>query len=109
MKKLIFLLAACMAAAPCLADESIPFRAITPFKPGAKCLSVYSVGDVAYWLNHCPYSISVRWDDNAKCQNWSCLEEIPANARSAAAISRFVRWCECQGTLSTCNIPKTGC
>jgi len=108
MKKML-LIAACLLAAPCFADESIPFHPIAPFKPGGKCLSVYFVGDVAYWLNHCPYSIAVRWDDIAKCQNWSCAEEIPPNTRSTATISRFARWCECRGTLTTCNIPTTGC
>jgi hypothetical protein len=105
----ILILATCIAAMPCLADESIPFHPVAPFKPGGKCLSIYSAGNVAYWLNHCPYTISVRWDDNGKCQNWGCLDQVLANAISTATISRFVRWCECKGTLETCNIPAAGC
>ena len=109
MKTLLLLVASLMATPSLADDESIPFRSIAPFQSGGKCLSIYSVGDGAYWLNHCSYPIAVRWDDNSKCKNWSCTEDIPANARSKAAISRFVRWCECKGTLATCNIPSSGC
>jgi len=91
-------------------SANTPFSPVTPFRPSTtKCLSVYHDGDAAYWLNHCPFPVSVRWDDTVKCPNWSCMEQVPANERSTAAISRFARWCECQGTLATCNIPATGC
>jgi len=102
-------LATYVLAAPAVAD-SIPFRTMPPFKPSDKtCLSIHYDGDAAYWLNHCPYPVSVRWDDEAKCQNWSCQDEVPANTRSTAAISRHPRWCECAGTLKTCNLPANGC
>lgn len=107
----ILLLVTCLAATPCIAaDAGIPLRSMPPFRRSEKtCLSVYYNGTAAYWLNHCAHSVSVRWDDEAKCQNWSCLDEVPANTRSTAPISGHVRWCECPGTLSTCNIPTTGC
>ena len=88
----------------------LPPSATPPFRPSkTNCLTILHDGDAAYWRNHCPYSVSVRWEDDAKCQNWSCTDQVPANERSAAAISRFARWCECQGTLTTCNIPANGC
>ena len=107
----IFLLMACFATTPSVAsDDSIPLRPMPPFQRSEKtCLSVYYNGTEAYWLNHCTYSVTVRWDDDAKCQNWSCLDEVPANARSTATISRHARWCECPSTLQTCTIPATGC
>lgn len=109
MKK-ILLLIACSAATPCFADDGIPLRPMPPFHRSEKtCLSVYDNGAEAYWFNSCEYSVAVRWDDDAKCQHWSCLDEVPANARLTATISRHVRWCECPGTLSTCHIPTTGC
>jgi|SRR5579871_6337228 hypothetical protein len=114
MKKRLSI-AACMIATalatPCMADDDgIPLRTIPPFHPRQDtCLSVYYNGATAYWLNHCPYAVSVRWDDEAKCRNWSCVEEVPADSRSTATISRHVRWCECRGTLATCNLPTTGC
>lgn len=107
--KTILLLAVCLVTTPGVADDSIPFHPLVPFQPGGKCLSIYSAGETAYWLNHCSYPISVRWDDNDKCKNWSCLDEVAANARSTATISRFVRWCECRGTKETCNVPAGGC
>jgi hypothetical protein len=109
--RIIFLLVVFSAATPCVAaDDSIPLRPMPQFHRSEKtCLSVYYNGAAAYWLNQCEYSIAVRWDDEATCKNWSCLAEVPASARSTAAISRHVRWCECPGTLSTCNIPATGC
>jgi len=94
---------------PSFADETIPFRPIAPFKGQTKCLSIYSAGNTAYWLNHCPFPITVRWSDNGKCQDWNCLDEIPANTQSTASIARFVRWCECRGTRATCDLPATGC
>jgi hypothetical protein len=107
----MLLLVAFLAATPCIAaDDGIPLRSMPPFRRSEKtCLSVYYNGTAAYWLNHCAYSVTVRWDDEAKCRNWSCVDEVPANTRSTAAISGHVRWCECPGTLSTCNIPTTGC
>jgi hypothetical protein len=106
----ILVIAICMVATPCVADEGIKLRPMPPFQPSRKaCLSVYFDGPTAYWLNHCPYAVSVRWDDQAKCMNWSCQSEVAANARSTAEISGHVRWCECQGTLKTCDIPTAGC
>jgi len=106
---MLLVAAGAVVATPGRADDGIPFRPVVPFQPGGKCLSIYSAGAGAYWLNHCPYPIAVRWDDNDKCKNWSCLDEVPANARSTATISRFVRWCECRGTKATCDIPANGC
>jgi len=106
---ILFLLVAGVVAMPCIAAE-ITLRPILPFhRSDEACLNVYYDGDAAYWLNHCPYPVSVRWNDEAKCRNWSCIDEVPANARSTAAISRHARWCECRGTLKTCNLPTTGC
>jgi hypothetical protein len=110
LSKLIALLLATFVLATSAAADSIPLRTMPPFKRSAKtCLSIHYDGDAAYWLNHCSYPVSVRWEDEAKCQNWSCQDEIPANARSAAAISRHARWCECPGALTTCNLPANGC
>ena len=105
----VLLLVALVVVMPSVASALTPFRPLSPFQPSAACLSVYYGGDAAYWLNRCPYSVVVRWIDDAKCQNWSCVDQVPANARSAAAISTHVRWCECRGTLSTCNLPADGC
>lgn len=105
----VLLLAACVIGAPCAADQ-IPLRTMPPFHRSDKtCLSIHYDGDAAYWLNHCPYPVAVRWDDEAKCQNWGCQDEVPANTRSAAAISRHARWCECPGSLTTCNPSPNGC
>ena len=109
--RVTFLLIGFVPATLCgAADDSIQLRPMPKFHRSEKtCLSVYYNGAAAYWLNQCEYSVAVRWDDEAKCKNWSCLADVPASARSTAAISRHVRWCECPGTLSTCNIPATGC
>jgi hypothetical protein len=103
------LLAASALATPSAADQ-IPLRTMPPYQRSDKtCLSIHYDGAAAYWLNHCSYPVSVRWDDEDKCQNWSCLDEVPANTRSSAAISRHPRWCECPGTLKTCNLPAKDC
>jgi len=108
MKKII-LPAVFAASMPSLAD-AVTLRTLTPFQRSERtCLSVYYDGAEAYWFNHCAYDVSVRWNDDAKCQNWGCQSEVPANARASAAISRHVRWCECRGTLKTCELPATGC
>jgi hypothetical protein len=102
-------LATCLVAVPCFAGE-ITLRPVPPFHRSEKtCLSIAHDGDTAYWLNHCPYPVSVRWNDEAKCQNWSCVVEVPANTRSTAAISRHARWCECPGPLTACDLPAAGC
>jgi hypothetical protein len=99
----------CLAAAPCLAGD-ITLRPMPPFhRSDATCLTISDDGDTSYWLNHCSYAVSVRWTDEAKCQNWSCTVEIPANTRSTAAISRHARWCECAGSLASCKLPEKGC
>lgn len=101
--------AASLVTLPSAAGE-IPLRTMPPYQRSNKnCLSIHYDGDTAYWLNHCSYPVSVRWDDEGKCQNWSCVDEVPANSQSTAAISRHARWCECPGTLKTCNLPTTGC
>jgi hypothetical protein len=106
-KTLLF--AICMLATPCAAAE-VTLRPMPPFQRSEKtCLSVYYDGDAAYWFNHCTHAVSVRWDDEAKCRNWSCQSEIPANARSEGTISRHVRWCECAGELASCHLPPNGC
>jgi hypothetical protein len=88
----------------------IALRTMPPFhRSDRTCLSVHYDGPAAYWLNNCSYTVSVRWDDDGKCQNWSCQDEVPANARSPATISRHARWCECPGTLATCRLPAAGC
>ncbi len=108
-KLIVFLLAICVFGASAVAD-SIPLRTMPPFKRSAKtCLTIHYDGDAAYWLNHCSYPVAVRWDDEAKCQNWSCQDEVPANTRSTAPISRHARWCECPGELTTCNLPADRC
>jgi len=101
--------ASSIVAQSCVAGE-ITLRPMPPYHRSDKtCLSVYYDGPDAYWLNHCTYSIAVRWDDEAKCRNWSCQDEIAANARSTGTISRHARWCECAGTLATCNLAPKGC
>src|SRR5579863_4321333 len=108
-KLMAALLATSLFAASAAAD-SIPLRTMPPYKRSEKtCLSIHYDGDAAYWLNHCPYPVSVRWDDEAKCRNWSCQDEVPANTRSTAAISGHPRWCECAGSLTTCKLPANGC
>ncbi len=105
----------CRGPTPSVTDATTPpgattpFSPMTPFRPSTTCLSVHDDGVAAYWLNHCPYPVSVRWNDDAKCPNWSCVDQVPANERLTAAISRHVRWCECRGTPATCNIPANGC
>jgi len=104
------ILAFVFIASPCLAEDGIPFRAVPSLQHSENaCLSIYYNGDAAYWFNQCPYDIAVRWDDENKCQNWSCTAEIAANTKSAATIARHARWCECRGTLSSCQLPRTGC
>ena len=103
------MLAICLAATPCFAGD-IPLRPMPPFhRTETTCLTITDDGDTTYWLNHCSYEVSVRWTDEAKCQNWSCTVEVPANTRSTAAISRHARWCECAGTLKSSNLPAKGC
>jgi hypothetical protein len=102
-------LAICNFAVPCFGGE-IVLRPMPPFHRSEQtCLSVYHDGETDYWLNHCSYQVSVRWSDEAKCRNWTCVAEVPANARLTAAVSRHARWCECAGTLATCDLPATGC
>jgi hypothetical protein len=108
--KRVLLLVPCMIALQSVASAEILFRPVPPFQPSEKtCLTVHRDGAAAYWLNHCSYAVTVRWTDDAKCLDWSCQDEVPANARSTAAISGHVRWCECRGTLATCSLPQHGC
>ena len=103
------LLATSLTGPPCFAGD-ITLRPMPPFhRTETTCLTIADDGDTAYWLNHCSYLVSVRWNDEAKCRNWSCTVEVPANTRSTAAISRHARWCECAGTLKSCNLPAKGC
>lgn len=106
----VLLFATFLIEVPCVADADSAFRPVPPFQPTAKnCLSVHYGGAAAYWVNHCPHSVAVRWSDDAECQDWRCQDEVPANASSTAAISRHVRWCECPGALSTCKPTAHGC
>jgi hypothetical protein len=86
------------------------FRTLQPFhRSEQSCLSLEYDGSGTYWLNHCSHPVTVRADDPGKCVKWGCLEEVPANARVSTAVSRHPRWCECAGTLATCNLPANGC
>jgi len=108
--KQLLLLAPFIIALQSVASAEISFRPVPPFQPSEKtCLAVHHDGAAAYWLNHCPYAVTVRWTDDATCADWSCQAEVPANARSTAAISRHVRWCECRGTPAACSLPQRGC
>ena len=84
------------------ADDAVrhPREGIPPLQPSETCLTVHHDGLSTYWLNHCPYAVTVRWNDDGKCRDWSCQSEIPASARLPAAISTHLRWCECRGMCS---------
>lgn len=86
-----------------------PREGLPALQPSETCLMVHHDGAIAYWVNRCPYPVTVRWSDDAKCRDWSCQGEIPADTRLSAAISTHARWCECRGTLSTCRLPTNGC
>ena len=108
--KQVLLLAPCMIVLQCVASAETSFRPMPPFQPSERtCLAVHHDGAAAYWLNRCPYAVTVRWTDDGKCADWSCQDEIPPNTRSSAAISRHARWCECRGTLSTCRLQPDSC
>jgi hypothetical protein len=99
----------CALAAPGRSSED-SFRAMPSWQRSEKaCLSIGYDGTASYWLNHCSHAVTVRWIDEAKCPNWSCVDEIAPNGRSSGIVSRHARWCECVGTLKTCDLPKTGC
>ena len=86
-----------------------PREGVPPLPPNETCLTVRHDGAITYWLNHCPYAVTVRWNDDGKCRDWGCQSEIPAIGRLPAAISSHLRWCECRGTLSMCSTPTNGC
>jgi hypothetical protein len=91
------------------ATTNTPFSPMPPLRPITTCLSLTSAGDTAYWSNHCPNPVTVRASDDGKCQNWSCLDQVPAYGRVATSVSRHAKWCECPGTNSTCEVPANGC
>ena len=91
------LLAACVIGAPCAADQYRCERC-RRFTGAIKlCRASITTAMQLTGL----IIVRIRWrfagttKQNAKL---GCQDEVPANTRSAAAISRHARWCECPGS-----------
>jgi hypothetical protein len=76
---------------------SVFFAVALPAAASAKCLSVLNEGGAAYWVNSCSVPVSVNWNDQGDCTNWSCSDSVGPNSRETADVKGDVKWCECQG------------
>jgi hypothetical protein len=70
----------------------------------AACLTIdeYSNSIADFWVNHCPFTVRVRWSDEGNCQGWSCEDVVNAGSReSINKLRGRFNWKECRGGACT--------